>query len=214
MGILDALSSNKTDGYSTLLGRMNGVSPKPVTPTISIRDSRILDAATGQKLTENNRMSAKVNSDYIKHLVNTARKYGADPYTTLAIGLNETGLSLGEKNKYNIDPIRSANPFMVGIQDDLPKTIKDDDTLTDYFFKIFKDKQDLAKRIGKKSEEDVIQAYNGYGTIKGRGKLYGIDTDKTPIDFNKNPIYGKRVIDIRENIIKKHPELVKLIEGK
>ena len=31
--------------------------------------------------------------------------------------------------------------------------------------------------------------------------------------MNKNPIYGKRVLDIRDNVIKKNPDIVKLIEN-
>jgi hypothetical protein len=202
-------------GVASLLGTGGLIPSKPIISKIKIKDNRDVDYATNQKLNEGNRMSADVDPEYIKHLIDSAKKYGVDPYTTLAIGLNETGLKLGDKNKYNPDPIKSANPFMISsVNDDLPKSYTDGDSLTDLFFKIFKEKQDTAKKMGKNSEEDMIQAYNGYGTIKGRGKLYGIDTDKNPIDFNKNPIYGKRIIDIRDNIIKKHPELVKLIEGK
>ena len=31
--------------------------------------------------------------------------------------------------------------------------------------------------------------------------------------MNKNPVYGKRVKDIRDNILKKNPEIVKLINS-
>jgi hypothetical protein len=69
----------------------------------------------------------------------------------------------------------------------------------------------------------MIQAYNGLGKItpqteKGyhgfeMAKIYGVPLPKAGIDMRKNPLYGKRVIDLRDNVIKKNPELVRYVES-
>jgi hypothetical protein len=71
-----------------------------------------------------------------------------------------------------------------------------------------KDKMDYGKKLGKKTEAELIQAWNGYGKITpkseyGGNMYYGIDVSKNPINMNKTPVYGDRIIDIRENVIKK-----------
>lgn len=215
-----------------LMGMANPSKQEEPTPTIKINDTRQIDAATGQKLLDSNRMSANVDMKLAKMIVDTAKKHGIDPATALSIGLNETSLSLPKvqnvspNSKYasivNSDPYKRANPFMVGAKDELPdeKGVMqpigdriDKNGAIDTFFEIFKNRLATAKRLGKTNEADAIQAYNGYGKIN-KGTLYGIDTEKTPIDFNTNPIYGKKILDIRENIVKKNPDLMALISSK
>jgi hypothetical protein len=75
------------------------------------------------------------------------------------------------------------------------------------------EKNKLAQNLGKTSDEDRIQAWNGYGKIANRGSMYGIDTNKNPIDMNTNPVYGKRIVNLRDSVINKNPELVNMING-
>ena len=88
---------------------------------------------------------------------------------------------------------------------DYTHTVKED---ADVQLDFLKEKLDYAKRLGKIAPEDVIQAWNGYGRVKAG--LYG---SKDSIDMAKNPVYGKRVLDIIDNILKKNPEIVKMIEN-
>lgn len=226
------LPQNQFGLMNGLLGNVQMLSAMKKPTTIQINDTRNIDAATGQKLNESNKMNANVDFKLAKIIVDTAKKHGIDPATALSIGLNETSLALpkvqniSSNSKYaslvNSDPYKRANPFMVGAKDELPdeKGVMqpigdriDKNGAIDTFFEIFKNRLATAKRLGKTNEADAIQAYNGYGKIN-KGTLYGIDTEKTPIDFNTNPIYGKKILDIRENIVKKNPDLMALISSK
>lgn len=193
---------------------------------IKVSDPRQIDFATGQKLGEGNRMSSNVDMELANMIVSKAREHGIDPATALSMGLNETGLSFNPQkqtnSKYNIpidQQLKQANPFMVGSHDELinDKGVREGvgeqvakNGSIDTFMRILKERMATGQKIGKKDEASIIQAYNGYGKIN-KGTLYGIDTEKNPIDFNQNPIYGKKILDIRENIVKKNPELMALI---
>jgi hypothetical protein len=43
--------------------------------------------------------------------------------------------------------------------------------------------------------------------------MYGIDTNKEAINMNENPVYGKRVVNLRDSILKKNPDLVNLVNN-
>jgi len=106
------------------------------------------------------------------------------------------------------------NYFMLNTTDELPNkenvmhSIKDVGSI-ETFMKVFKHKMEYSAKLGKTTEEDLIQGYNGYGKLKNTGNLYGM---KDPvIDFAKNPVYGKKIVDLRENIIKKSPEIMAML---
>ena len=175
--------------------------------TIAIPDKRDIDAVTGIPLMDTNRLHSNIDKGLATHIIQKAIEHGVDPYDALAVAQQETSFH----EEY------SDNPFHVIIPNpnELEKFEKDP---VDYSMQIMKDKNDLAKRLGKKTDADRIQAWNGYGKIGGntegsQKKMYGIDVSKEPIDMAKNPVYGKRVVDIRDNILKKNPDIVKLVEG-
>jgi hypothetical protein len=183
--------------------------PEPEKYMVSVKDKREVDSVTGMAMTDTNRMHADIDSATIKHIAERARKYKVDPYTAMAIGIQETGLS----SDFADNPFRLFN--MVSNLKDLTEA---DDDIIDFSMKKMAEKIDYAKKLGKKTDEDIIQAWNGYGKIKkgteGLGdKAYGIDISKEPIDMGKNPVYGKRVKDIRDNILKKNPEIVELVNS-
>lgn len=62
-----------------------------------------------------------------------------------------------------------------------------------------KEKIDYAKRLGKVTPEEVIQAYNGYGYNK-----------EYKVDMGRNPVYGKKVLSMIETL-KKNKELMNMI---
>jgi hypothetical protein len=186
----------------------------PITPTekeemgiISVKDTRKKDQVTGLDMTETNRLDANIDTAMAKHIIKKAKEYNIDPYTALSIAYQETQF----KDEY-LD-----NPFSLLSGERLNPDTADADFI-DLSMQTLQDKQKLAQRLGKKTEADVIQAWNGYGKIDNESfgrkinKVYGIDVSKQPIDMSKNPVYGKRVLDIRENILKKNPEIVKLVE--
>ena len=173
---------------------------------IKIRDTRKYDAITGKLVSDKSRMHADVDSSYVDHVVRKAKKYNINPYTALAINLQETNF----KNKDN--PFSIFN--MVKNIDDL-KAIDEDPI--DYSMKQMSDKFALAKRLGKKTEEEEIQGWNGWGKLKAgtegiTNKAYGLDISKEPLDMNKNPVYGKRIVNLRDSVIKTNPEIVKIVD--
>lgn len=70
------------------------------------------------------------------------------------------------------------------------------------FAKTLKYKMDYAKRLGYNDELFQIQAYNGLGY-----------NDDYGVDMKKNPIYGKQIQDLKENVIKKNPEIQDFIKS-
>lgn len=168
-------------------------------PMIKIKDGRKVDAASGLPITDKNRKNVNVDPDYVSRVASEAKRQGVDPYTALALLHQETNLT-EDDNPFRLygggktdDPIKEGIGFL-------------------------KDKLAYGKQLGKKTEPEQIQAYNGYGKITAKSednstKYYGIDVSKTPIDMNKTPLYGKRIVDLRDNVLKQNPDIVKLVEG-
>lgn len=180
------------------------------------------------------------DKDMMVKLIKAAKQKGVDPYTAVAIGLQETGIRNTIHSNFGVNPLHM-------------NTMEDrfSGNAVERSLEFLKEKFEYAKKLGKTDEADVLQAWNGYGKIstdtdtealtkfvedwerqnnknfpveelellekkfrKEKGKMYGIEyTRDKPLDFNDNPVYGKRVIDIRENVIKKSPEMVSLINS-
>lgn len=174
--------------------------------TIKIIDTRKVDSVTGKPNASTANLTRQADVDLMRKIIAIAKSKGIDPYTALAIAHQETGLSQDQDE---------GNPFHIvgGTNDpgDLDGSIKES-------IDLLKSKFDYARKLGKRNEADIIQAYNGYGKVgKGTegygGKIYGLDVTNQPIDMNQNPVYGKRIIDIRDNILKANPEIVKLVDS-
>src|SRR5580693_1838929 len=150
-------------GSGTLLG---------TPPVIKIKDGRKVDAASKLPITDKNRKDVNVDPDYAKRIVKEAKSQGVDPYTALAMAHQESNLSADDENPFKLygggktdDPVKEGISFL-------------------------KDKLNYARQLGKKTEPEQIQAYNGYGKITAKSedksnKYYGIDVSKNPIDKNK-----------------------------
>jgi hypothetical protein len=192
---MQTIGANRLDQYNS----MQGQSYLPTFQdggTIKITDNRKTNIVTGQPLHPTKRKHAEIPQDAVESIIYNARKHGVDPATALAIGLQET----------NFRPDSMRNPFMMGNYNPYGDVI-------DESMKFMSEKNKYAKKLGKTTEEDIIQAYNGYGTLKA-GKMYGIDTAKSPIDMNKNPLYGKTVKQLRDSVIMQNPQILKMLGNK
>lgn len=183
--------------------------PPDTEKPLNIKDIRKNDFITGHPISEKNNLSYSVSPKMISRIIKSAKENGVDPYTALAVAYQESGIKSDPNNGINLFGAlghgfdRDNDPVELGI-------------------KMLKDKLNYGKRLGKKTESEILQAYNGYGKLKYDEKntshhappkqMYGLDISHG-IDFAKNPIYGKRVIDIRDNILKKNPEIAKMVEG-
>lgn len=185
---------------------------------IKVTDTRTLDMASGVQIGDKNNLSFKVNPLVAQQIIKQAKEKGIDPYTALAVAYQETGISNHDQQNGRVEnnPFHVWEPDSEGFGDNFKTpegTIGSSlDTL----------KQKLLTGSKKSKDEAAqIQAYNGYGTIKlghddleGAKKVYGVSISPEGLNMSNNPLYGKRVIDIRENILKKNRYITSLVEGK
>ncbi len=210
-------------GMASGLDGLNAEDPVPAgklplyvpkdTRRLKIQDLRKFNPATGQPWKGDAPMSASVNPDVIDYVIKQAMNKGVDPNTALAIALQET--KLGNLNEdvgsawATLPDSGITNPYEQGANS---------------MVKALVDKLDYAKRLGydKKGEAFALQAYNGYGKLMPRGAgagvptteyYYGIPTTRAnPLNMATNPVYGKTIMSVRDEIIKKHPEIQKAIQ--
>lgn len=174
-----------------------------------IKDTRKISATTGKPLNPNSDIvTGKYDKSVIRNLALAASKHYADPYTSVAVGLQESKLGTTDDNIGHI----------IGKHDTKFTGSEEEDLV-----RVLQDKLKYAKDLGIEDEATMIQAYNGLGKIfpqtekRYHGfemkKIYGVPVPKSGIDMKKTPLYGKRVIDLRDNVIKKNPEVVRYIEN-
>lgn len=165
---------------------------------LRVGDTRKVDAASNLPITDKNRRDVSVSPEMAKKIIKEARAQGVNPYTALAMAHQESGFTEEDNPFHLYGGSKTDDPIKEGIS-------------------FLKDKLEYAKRLGKKTEPEQLQAYNGYGKLTSKSedksnKYYGIDVSKSPLDMNKNPVYGKRIIDIRDNVLKNNPDIVKMVQ--
>jgi len=183
------------------------------TNKVKIQDTRTINPATGQPFAKGRQgaMTTSINPNNAKFVIQHALSKGVDPNTALAIALQETKMGnlnedMGTANEYMADQ-GIDNPYEQG---------------ANALVKALADKLAYAKRLGfdKKGEAFALQAYNGYGRLTPQNTdpnatetFYGIPvTHQRPLDMKQNPVYGKTIMSLRDEVIKKNPELQELIQ--
>lgn len=181
---------------------------KPTTPvsnTIYINDPRKVRLTTGVAIDpKRDLMSGSYDKNIMIDIIKKAKKRNIDPYVGLAIGMQESGLGKIDGNiGHTLDSNRKVDPVS-------------------RYLDIYLQKQKEADRLGITDPYSRIQLYNGWGKIfpgteqKYHGfkmkKIYGVPVPAGGLDLRKNPLYGKQIIDIMDNILKKNPEIIKLVE--
>lgn len=192
---------------SEIVSNISKMARHSETGKIRLRDTRKIDKATGASVTDKTKMDVSLDPELAKEIISKAKKNGIDPYMALAMAHQESSFG-------NEVGLRS-NPFHVSLTNDGEVKLSDisEKGSVQVFMDLFKKKMETAKRLGKTSDEFLAQSWNGLGTISGRGSYYGIDTNKQPLNMATDPRYGKRVVDLRDNVIKKSPELVNLVNS-
>jgi hypothetical protein len=195
--------------------------PKQVVLTmpqkIKISDGRKKSLTTGKQIDPNRDLvTGEYPSDRIYNIVKAAKRYGIDPYTALAIELQETGLGTSKKAG-NV-----GHTLMNQWQDKMvPSQFTEDDSPEfqpyDTFARSVATKMQEADRLGITDPYTRLQVYNGLGRISGDTEkdyhgfkmksIYGVPIPSGGIDMRKNPLYGKRIIDLRDNVLKPNKDL-------
>jgi hypothetical protein len=179
------------------------------TSPLKITDKRITDLITGQPVKDTGRLGGQVDPAFVAEVVQKSMQRGMDPYTALAISHQETG---GFKKDY------MDNPFSI-LWPNPEELAKYDLDPIGYSLDFLADKLKLAEKLGKKTFAEQVQFFNGTGRIMpdtfGRPmkKVYGVDIPPEGISMKENPLYGKRVEDIRNNILLQNTDLVRLVDS-
>lgn len=198
------------DGHFGGKWKGNEFTPYDKIDRIKISDNRKTDVITGDPITDTNNLSINADKDVVKSIIESAKKKGVDPNIALSIAFQETGLGSKGNEKNPLQDNRHNNDL---------------DSSMDFLRSKI---DDAKKRLGKKTDEEVLQSWNGYGKMMVDPELqaagqkqsyYGLDLTKQPIvgvgrgiDMNKTPLAGKRYVDVRDNVIKTNPDIQNMIK--
>lgn len=191
--------------------------PQDVIKTIRLEDKRKINPATGKPFQKTGTKSTTVKEGDVKKIVAHAKAQGVDPYTILAITLQESNINAKDGDFGHVDEVDQSN---------IPNSVPDEELNKYVISRAFKDKMEYANTLIKQgklpnTEAYRIQAYNGLGKLfpgtedwNGRNRaFYEIPvTNRNPLDLRKNPAYGKTIISLRDSVIKTNPDIVKAIE--
>ena len=181
--------------------------PPDTKKPLRIKDTRKIDSLTGHPIGSKNDFSKDIDSDTAANIIKQAKLQGVDPLTALAISYQETGIN--KEHPFDLNPDQYGTNY-----GDPAKGVK---SIVD---KMKYAKQIQEKGIVPKGEDYLIQGYNGYGKIKkghadleGSTSIYGMPIPDEGLDFKKSPLYGKRILDIRDNILKNNPDIIKMLQS-
>ena len=177
-----------------------------------INDLRKMSGTTGKAIDPRSELlSGEYDGERMENIIKASKRYGIDPYTALAIDLQETGL--GKRSDGSIG--HTMMDFRQMIPTKMPSEEESDEY--DMYARAIATKMQYADKLGIKDPLVRLQAYNGLGKIFPETeqdyhgfkmkKIYGVPVPKGGIDMRKNPLYGKRVSDIRDNVLKKDKNL-------
>jgi hypothetical protein len=172
---------------------------------VDLKDTRTVRATTGEKINPNVDLKGdKYNKAIIDNIIKKSKAVGVDPSTMLAIALQET--NFGKKD---------AN---------LGHTLHGDTAYPYGYIDFYKQKLNEAKRAKIDNELLQIQYYNGLGTVTPETeedyhgfkmqKIYGVPIPAGGINMRKNPLYGKQIVDLRDNVVLKNPYIQKALKEK
>lgn len=201
--------------YDTDADDDSGGSDKPA-PKKMIRlfDRRKTVAATGVPFSDKYSKTGSYDPEIIGNIIKAAKFNGVDPNTAIALALQET--SLGKLDPDNI----GASLMKPGAYGKAPKGMNQD---AYEFTRLLKEKMAYGQKLGYDDEAHQLQAYNGLGKLANKGdyQLGGVAQNQSfygkqlkpgeSLDLKENPLYGKTVIDLRDNLIKNNPDIQNMI---
>lgn len=169
--------------------------------------------------------SGNYSKKHIEGIVKASKAIGIDPYQALALGLQESGFATAKERKgrggFTIKPslaqIKDIEPNQEAEVDELSKKSGIDSQYLKMAV-VLRDKLKYAKQLGFNDEAAQLQAYNGYGTVTkrnfgGADKAYGVPIGEG-INMKENPLYGKRLLELKQGFManKEISDLIKSIK--
>lgn len=205
-------------GADALVGGPKTLPPKKV-DLLNISDTRTVNPTTGLPFKERGLKTVNIDPARLKAIIAHAKAKGINPYDALAVAYQETEFGTSGQNKDNWGQAWTYDP---------DKRILPSDTTNveaSRLVNALKDKLDYAKRLklDKKGEEYALQAYNGYGDLRSQlmsvggkkvaQKFYGhLVTGDQPFLMSEHPMYGKTIVSLRDEILKKHAGVKQLVD--
>jgi hypothetical protein len=185
--------------------------------TIDIKDPRTFNPITNKALDPNvDSVGGKYSIDRVTNIIKAAKRYGINPLDLLAVDLQESGLGSSKREgNENVGHFNLRDHELT-----IPSKLSEDeavDNVYDKFARAYATKMQYADKLGITDPATRLQTYNGLGKITGNTeksyhgftmkKIYGVPIPSEGIDMKKNPLYGKRVMDLRDNVLAKNPNL-------
>lgn len=192
---------------------------------LNIKDLRKIRATTQKEIDpKKDLVSGEYDKETIQEVLDASKRYNFDPYTALAVALQESKLGNIDNNLGHLKDMPTSIATKLPNLEKAKKTMSEDKFnkmySADALVRMLIEKKDMVEKKGIKDEELILQAYNGLGKVYPQtesdyhgfnmAKIYGVDLPKEGIDMKKNPLYGKQIIDLRENVIKKNPEIMEI----
>lgn len=202
------LSNVLAKASGIMSGMSNIFGGDPEDPKIGIKDSK------GIK-------SGQFSKKHIEGIIKASKSVGVDPYQALALAWQESGFATagGKKgrggfiSKPSLGQIKDIDPYQEKEVEEKAKATGIDPMYLKLGV-VLRDKLKYAKQLGFNDEAAQLQAYNGYGMLTkrqmgGANKAYGVEIGDG-INMKKNPLYGKRLLELKSDIMK-NEEIKKMI---
>lgn len=206
-GIIDTLKEFFTEKTNKPAPKSTPAKSSP--KTFKIEDKRKVLATSGQPIRPNvDITSGEYDLDVLKGIVESAKRNKLsmqDAKNLAAIAFQETKFGQVDENLgHVINNIESRSDL---------------EALTNAYMTKMKE----ADRLGIKDDATRLQVYNGLGVIKPSTeqgyhgfkmkKIYGVPVPNEGINMKKNPLYGKQIMDLRDNVLNQNPEYVNYLNA-
>ena len=184
---------------------INKSAPEKNSPkTFKIEDKRKVLATSGNPIRPNvDLTSGEYDLDVLNGIIESAKRNKLsieDAKNLAAIAFQETKFGKVDENLGHVfDNVESRSDL---------------EALTNAYITKMKE----ADRLGIKDDATRLQVYNGLGVIKPSTeqdyhgfkmkKIYGVPVPNEGINMKKNPLYGKQIMDLRDNVLNQNPEYV------
>jgi peptidoglycan hydrolase-like protein with peptidoglycan-binding domain len=200
----NVVTSKKVDNLPKI--KVNTTVPDEM---ITIKDGRKIRLTTGQAINPNTDLVGKsYSTKALRSILNTAKNRGLskdDALTLAAMDLQET--RWGETDDHMGHVLYGNNSTISPAEN---------------FINAYLRSKETANRLKLSDEYTRLQVYNGLGKVTPNTekdyhgfrmkKIYGVPVPESGIDMKKNPLYGKQIVDIRDNVLKQNPEFLKLVD--
>lgn len=201
-GIIDTIKEFFTEKTNKSTPKSTPAKSSP--KTFKIEDKRKVLATSGQPIRPNvDITSGEYDLDVLKGIIESAKRNKLsiqDANNLAAIAFQETKFGQADENLGHVlDNIKSRSDL---------------EALTNAYMTKMKE----ADRLGIKDDATRLQVYNGLGVIKPSTeqsyhgfkmkKIYGVPVPSEGISMKKNPLYGKQIMDLRDNVLNQNPEYI------